>query len=166
MPLPHTLLIVSIGLLLLATRLPWGVDASGNLITLQSVAIPALSATGGDGSALQVAYNLIGVVGALSAGLMVSNILLSGLNRMLGGRCLAGCVVFSLYPILAALIVCLLVAQVFAAGFGGLGGLAVTQTIGMGGAGLAHYEPGYYVWYTGLMLNVIGMIGEAVVRRR
>ncbi len=165
-PLPHTLLVVGILLLLLATRLPWGVDSSGNLVTLQSVTVPALSSTGGDGSALAAAINLIGVIGVLSAALLFFNAILSGINRALRGGCLAGCIVAPLYPILLALIGCLLVAQLVAAGFGGLGGLELTQQIGMGAVGLAHYELGYYAWYTGLILNVAGMLGELVIRGR
>lgn len=165
-PLPHTLLVVGVLLLLLATRLPWGVDDSGNLVMLQSVTVPAFSTMGGDGSALAAAYNLMSVVGGLSAGLLFFNAILSGINRALRGGCLAGCIVAPLYPILLALTACLLVAQIVAAGFGGLGGLALTQQIGMGAAGMAHYELGYYVWYTGLILNVAGMLGELVVRGR
>lgn len=165
-PLPHTLLVVGVLLLLLATRLPWGMDGSGNLVTLQSVTVPALSSTGGDGSALTAAFNLISVIGVLSGALLFFNAILSGINRALRGGCLAGCIVAPLYPILLALTGCLLVAQLVAAGFGGLGGLALTQQLGMGAVGVAHYELGYYAWYTGLILNVAGMLGELVIRGR
>lgn len=164
--LPHTLLIAGVLLMLLATVLPWGVDGSGNLVTLQGATIPALGTQSGDQSAAQVAYQLLSAIGTLSAGLLFANLVLSGLNRALGGRCLAGCIVLPFYPILLALIACLLIVQVLAAGFGGLGGLAVTQQFGMGAAGVAHYEPGYYVWYTGLILNVAGMLGEAIIWRK
>ncbi len=169
-PLPHTLLIVGVALLLLATRLPWGVDSSGVIIMLQTASIPALATPGdGGGTALQVAYNLIGAIGVLSAGLLFFNIVLSGLNKVLGRGCLAGCVVVPLYPILLALIGSLLIAQVLAAGFGGLGVLAqapAAQSYGLAGLGVAHYEPGYYLWYTGIIVNVVGMLGEFVVWRR
>jgi hypothetical protein len=158
-----------VALLLLATRLPWGVDSSGEVIMLQSASIPALATQGGDGTALQAAYNLIGAIGVLSAGLLLFNVILSGLNKLLGGGCMAGCAMVPLYPILLALIGLLIVAQVLAAGFGGLGALAqvpAAQSYGMAGLGVAHYELGYYVWYTGLILNVAGMLGEFVVRRR
>jgi hypothetical protein len=150
----------------LATRLPWGVDDSGNLVTLQSVTVPAISSASSDGSAQTAAYNLISVIAGLSVGLLFFNAILSGINRALRGGCLAGCIVAPLYPILLALTGCLLVAQIVAAGFGGLGGLALTQQLGMGAAGMAHYELGYYAWYTGLIINVAGMLGELVVRGR
>ena len=143
-------------------------SASGALIMLQGATIPALVSQG-DGSALQMAYNLIGVDGTLSLGLLLSNVVLSGLNRALGGRCLSGCVVIPLYPILLSLIPLLLLAQALTAGFGGMGALgqiSVVQSYGLGGLGAAHYELGYYVWYTGLMLNVLGMLGELIVWRR
>lgn len=168
-PLPHTLLVIGIALLYLATRLPWAVDSSGQLITLPSVSVSTLTGQDGGGTALQVANNLIGAIGALSAGLLFFNMILSGLNRLLGGGCLAGCAIIPLYPILLALAGALLVAQALAVGFGGLGALGqlpVVQSYGMGGVGVAHYEPGYYVWYTGVMLNVAGMLGEFAVRRR
>lgn len=165
-PLSHTLLIAGVLLLALATRLPWGVDGSGSLITLQSAPSSSLQLFGGDGSALSVAYNLISFIAAVSTGLLFFNALLSGVNRVLGRGCLAGCVVAPLYPILLGFIFVLLAAQVLAAGFGGLGGLELTQSYGMGGAGVAHYELGYYAWYTGLILNVAGMLGEFVVWRR
>lgn len=167
-PLPHALLVVGVGLLYVATLLPWAVDSSGSLITLQTASIPALSGQGGDGTALQVAYNLIGAVGVLSAGLLFFNVILRGLNKLLGGGCLAGCAIVPLYPILLALIGGLVVAQVLAAGFGGMGALGqipVAQSYGLGGLGAAHYEPGYYVWYTGIIVNVVGMLGEFAVGR-
>lgn len=168
-PLPHALLVVGVGLLALATLLPWAVDSSGALITLQSTSIPALSTQSGDGSAAQMAYNLIGAIGVLSLGLLFFNVVLTGLNRLLGGGCVAGCAMVPLYPILVALIALLALTQVLAAGFGGMGALGqlpVVQSYGLGGIGAAHYEPGYYVWYTGLILNVAGMLGEFVVWRR
>jgi hypothetical protein len=158
-----------VALLFIATLLPWGVDSSGALITLKATSIPALSTQSGDGSALQVAYDLAGAVGVLSLALLLSNVFLSGLNRLLGRGCVAGCAIVPLYPILLALLVALLVAQVLAAGFGGLGALAQApgaQSYGLAGLGVAHYELGYYAWYTGLILNVAGMLGELVVWRR
>lgn len=168
-PLPHALLLLGVALLFIATRLPWGVDGSGNIIMLQTASVPALSADGGNGTALQVALNLIGAVGVLSVALLLSNVFLSGLNKLLGRGCVAGCVITPLYPILLALIVALVAAQALAAGFGGLGALAQApgaQSYGMAGLGVAHHELGYYLWYTGLILNVTGMLGEFVVWRR
>ncbi len=156
-------------LLLVATFLPWGVDSSGNIIMLQTTSVPALAGQSGAGSALQVAYDVIAGVGALSVALLLSNVFLNGLHRLLGRGCVAGCVITPLYPILLALIVALVAAQTVAAGFGGLGALAQApgaQSYGLAGLGVAHYELGYYVWYTGIMLNVLGMFGEMVVWRR
>ncbi|MFI5277348.1 MAG: hypothetical protein ACHQ1E_08770, partial [Ktedonobacterales bacterium] len=39
-PLPHTLLLIGVALLFIATLLPWGVDSSGSLIMLQTTSIP------------------------------------------------------------------------------------------------------------------------------
>jgi hypothetical protein len=168
-PLPHTLLLLGVALLLVATYLPWGVDASGDIIMLQTASVPALAGQGSNGTALQVAYDLIATVGGLSVALLLSNVFLSGLNKLLGRGCVAGCVITPLYPILLALIVALVVAQALAAGFGGLGALAQApgaQSYGLAGLSVAHYEPGYYIWYTGIILNVAGMFGEMVVWRR
>lgn len=156
-------------LLYIATLLPWGVDSSGSIIMLQTASVPALTTQSGDGAALQVAYDLIGAVGVLSLALLLSNVFLSGLNRVLGRGCVAGCALVPLYPILLALLVALLGAQVLAAGFGGLGALAQApgaQSYGMAGLGVAHHELGYYFWYTGIIVNVVGMLGELVVWRR
>jgi hypothetical protein len=168
-PLPHTLLLAGVALLFIATLLPWGVDSSGSLIMLHTASVPAFSTQGGDGTALQIAYDLIGAVGVLSLALLLSNVFLSGLNRLLGRGCVAGCALVPLYPILLALILALIGTQVLAAGFGGLSALAQApgaQSYGIAGLGVAHYELGYYFWYTGIIVNVIGMLGELVVWRR
>ena len=120
-------------------------------------------------TALQIAYDLIGAVGVLSLALLLSNVFLSGLNRLLGRGCVAGCALVPLYPILLALILALVGTQVLAAGFGGLGALAQApgaQSYGVAGLGVAHYELGYFFWYTGIIVNVLGMLGELVVWRR
>jgi len=135
---------------------------------LQTASIPALSAQSG-GSALQIADELVGAVGTLSAGLLFFNLIVSGAVRLLGGGCLAGCLLAPFYPILMALGALLALVIVLAAGFGGFGALGqipVVQSYGLGGLGAAHYEPGYYIWYTGLMLTAAGMLGELVVWRR
>ncbi len=168
-PLPHALLLAGVALLFIATLLPWGVDSSGSLIMLQTASVPALTPQGGDGTALQIAYDLIGAVGVLSLALLLSNVFLSGLNRLLGRGFVAGCALVPLYPILLALILALIGTQVLAAGFGGLGALAQApgaQSYGVAGLGVAHYELGYFFWYTGIIVNVIGMLGEFVVWRR
>lgn len=168
-PLPHTLLLLGVALLLLATYLPWGLDASSNLIMLQNASVQPLPNQSGSGTAAQVAYDLITTVGALSVAMLLSNAVLSGLHWALGGRCFAKSVTALFYPILVALALALLVAEALSAGFGGISALAqvpAAQSYGVAGLGAAHYELGYYVWYTGIMVNVAGMLGELVVWRR
>jgi len=168
-PLPHTLLLLGVALLLLATYLPWGVDASGNLIMLQTAGVQSLPNQDGGTTAAQVAYNIITVVGGLSVAMLLSNAVLSGLHRLLGRGCFAKSFTALFYPILIALGVTLLIAEALAAGFGGISALAqipAAQSYGVAGLSLAHYELGYYVWYTGIMVNVAGMLGELVVWRR
>ncbi|HEY8325948.1 MAG TPA: hypothetical protein VIG77_15725 [Ktedonobacterales bacterium] len=168
-PLPHTLLLLGVALLLLATYLPWGVDASGNLIMLPTAGVQSLPNQSGGTTAAQVAYNLITVVGGLSVAMLLSNAVLSGLHRLLGRGCFAKSFTALFYPILVALALALLIAEALAAGFGGISALAqvpVAQSYGVAGLGMAHYELGYYLWYTGIMVNVAGMLGELVVWRR
>jgi hypothetical protein len=168
-PLPHTLLLLGVALLLLATYLPWGVDASGNLIMLQTAGVQSLPNQDGGTTAAQVAYNIITVVGGLSVAMLLSNAVLSGLHRLLGRGCFAKSFTALFYPILIALGVTLLIAEALAAGFGGISALAqipAAQSYGVAGLSLARYELGYYVWYTGIMVNVAGMLGELVVWRR
>ncbi len=164
----HALLASGVGLLILATFLPWGVNPSGALIMLQSTSIPGL-ATEGAPSALDVANGFISAILIFSIGLAAFNFILRGLSKAMGGGCFAGCFIVPLYPILIALALMLAATIVLAAGFGGYGPLSqlpVTQSYGLGGLGLAHYELGYYAWYTGLILNALGMFGELVVWRR
>lgn len=168
-PLPHTLLLLGVALLLLATYLPWGVDASGNLIMLQTAGVQSLPNQDGGTTAAQVAYNIITVVGGLSVAMLLSNAVLSGLHRLLGRGCFAKSFTALFYPILIALGVALLIAEALAAGFGGISALAqipAAQSYGVAGLSLAHHELGYYLWYTGIMVNVAGMLGELVVWRR
>lgn len=169
LPLPHLLLALSLGLMLAATRLPWGVDANGNLIMLQTTSVPGLASQGDAGTALQVAYDLIAGVGVLSAGAFAFNVFLRGINRLLGGGCMAGCLLVPLYPILLAVLVALLGADVLAASFGGAGPLAQApgaQTYGLGGLSVVNYKLGYLAWYTGIMLNIAGLLGEFAVSGR
>lgn len=152
----------------MATFLPWAVTASGALIMLQSTTIPGL-VTQSSSSALDVADGFISAILIFSIGLAGFNLILRGINKAMGGGCFAGCAIVPFYPILIALIMSLATTNVLAAGFGGYGPLSqlpVTQSYGLGGLGLAHYEPGYYVWYTGLIVNAFGMFGELVVWRR
>lgn len=168
-PLPHTLLLLGVALLLLATYLPWGVDASGSLIMLQTAGVQSLPNQSGASTAAQVAYNLITIVGGLSVAMLLSNAVLSGLHRLLGRGCFAKSFTALFYPILVALALALLIAEAFTAGFGGISALAqipAAQSYGVAGLGVAHHELGYYLWYTGIMVNVAGMLGELVVWRR
>jgi hypothetical protein len=157
-----------VALLWVATYLPWAVSQSGALIMLQSIGVVAPSSVNG-ATALQFADDLIGATLVCSLGLLFFNAILSGLHWLLGGGCFGGCAVSLFYPILLALIVSLAAVIAFAAGFGGYGPLSqlpLVSSYGLGGLGAAHYELGYYAWYTGLIVNAAGMFGEFVVWRR
>lgn len=164
----HALLLIGVGLLYLATYLPWAVSASGALVMLQSAGIPTPTASGGV-TALQAADDLIAVMLVCSLGLLSFNAILRGLHALLGGGCFGGCAVSLFYPILLALIFSLAAVIALAAGFGGYGPLSqlpLVSSYGLGGLGVAHYELGYYTWYTGLIVNAVGMFGQFVVWRR
>lgn len=164
----HALLLIGVGLLYLATYLPWAVSASGALVMLQSAGIPTPTASGGV-TALQAADDLIAVMLVCSLGLLSFNAILRGLHALLGGGCFGGCAVSLFYPILLALIFSLAAVIALAAGFGGYGPLSQLPLVsgyGLGGLGAAHYELGYYTWYTGLIVNAVGMFGQFVVWRR
>lgn len=157
LPVPHTLLLLGVAALFVAMRLPWGVDPNGALVSIQTATIPQLARAGGDGAAAPAAANLVTLVAGLSVGLLLFNSVLRGIYRALGSGIVGGCVTALFYPILIALVVALLIAQVAAGGFGALGDL---------GASSAHFETGYVAWYTGLAVNVAGMLGELFVGGR
>lgn len=165
---PHALLGIGIALLYVATFLPWAITASGALIMLQSTTIPGL-VTQSSSSALDVADGFIGAMLTFSISLAMLNLILRGIGNVMGGGCFAGCAIIPFYPLLLGMLMLLGATILLAAGFGGfgaLGQLPLTQSYGLGGLGLAHYELGYYVWYTGLIFSTIGMFGELVVWRR
>ncbi|MDE3228690.1 MAG: hypothetical protein KGO05_02320, partial [Chloroflexota bacterium] len=157
-----------VALLWVATYLPWAVSQSGALIMLQSIGVSAPSSSNGM-TALQFADDVIGALLVCSLGLLFFNAILSGLHWLMGGGCFGGCAVSLFYPILLALVVALAAVIAIAAGFGGYGPLSqlpLVSSYGLGGLGAAHYELGYYTWYTGLIVNAAGMFGEFVVWRR
>lgn len=166
-PWPHTLLLVGVALLFLATLLPWGVDGSGALVSIQTATVSSVIAQA-NGSALQVANSLVGAVAVLSVALILLNVILLGLNTGLRALGAPGCATLLFSPALLALIALLLIVDVAAAGFGGQGDLGQFITIaglGPGPLGGAHRELGFYAWYAGIALNALGTFGQLGVRR-
>lgn len=166
LPVPHILLFVGVILLMAAINIPWGATADGTLVYVQSFQIPFLSDQ--PDAAAQLAQSVVTGVAMFSLALAGMNYLLMGLNWLVRPLGVAGCATALLMPLMLGLMFLLLLVDGSALALGAFDPLAgVALAPWQPGFTLsgAHAELGYYAWYTGVILNAVGMLTQPFVKR-
>ena len=157
---------VGVILLMAALNIPWGVTSGGSLVYAQSFPIPGFSDQ--PDAAAQLTQDILTGVAVFSIGLAGLNYFLTLLNalvRPIGG---AGCATALLMPVMLSLVALLVIVDGGAFVFGAFDPLAgVVAAPWQQGFTLngAHAELGYYAWYTGVVLNLVGALTQPFVRR-
>ena len=155
----------------LALMQPWGVDTQGSPVYVNTFSSAALSAQGVDVGALafQTAEWLLGAAALLAVALIVTNLITLAFNKALGLIGLSGCASLLFIPVLWGLAALLAGVLLLAAGFGGLGALSelpFVQNHGFADAAVQSAARGYYIWWAGIGLTFVGMLGQLALRRR
>lgn len=166
----HIVLLAGVGALWLAITQPWGSDAAGNPIYIQQFSIPRISGSSGNIGplALQTATGLAIAAVIMALGLLLINVIYTLLNKLLHRLRLSAVAAVIFVPLFALLILLLLADLTLAAGFGGLSILSQLPFVrdhGFASIGVAHAAPGFYLWWIGIGVTLIGTLGEVFIDR-
>jgi hypothetical protein len=167
----HFVLAAGVGALWLAFNLPWGTDASGAPIYIQQFSIPRLADQSVDFGqlAIQTATFIASAAVILGATLLALHVVYIGLKRVLNHVRLAFLATILFVPLFALLLLLLIGDLLLAAGFGGLSALTqlpVIRDSGVVSMEVAHAAVGFYLWWLGIIITLVGAIGEIFVDRR
>jgi len=171
LPVAHLLLILGVGALAFALTQPWGVDAQGGAVYIQSFNSSTLTQFGIDlgSAAFQTASDLVIATGALSLALILTNSITLIINKLLGLIGLSGLASLVFVPLLWGMAALLLLVLAGDAGFGGfdtLSQLPIIRDHGIAGVNVAQHAIGFYLWWGGVFATFMGMLGQLALRRR
>jgi hypothetical protein len=164
----HVVLLAGVGALWLAIMQPWGTDAGDNPIFIQQFSIPRISDPSVDVGqvALQTATGIAMAAVVMAVALVLVNFIYTLLNKLLRRMGLSALAAVLFVPLIALLVVLLLSDLTLAAGFGGLSALSQLPFVrdhGFASIGVAHAAIGFYLWWVGIGITVIGTIGEVFI---
>ncbi|HEU5347022.1 MAG TPA: hypothetical protein VFU63_00285, partial [Ktedonobacterales bacterium] len=166
----HVVLLTGVGALWLAITQPWGTDVAGAPIYIQQFSIPRISGSAGNVGplALQTATGIAVAAVIMGVGLLLVNLLYALLHKLLHRLRLSGLAAVLFIPLFGLLVVLLLTDLTLAAGFGGLSivsQLPFVRDHGFASVGAAHAALGFYLWWIGIGVTLIGTLGEIFIDR-
>jgi hypothetical protein len=167
----HVILLAGVGAMWLAITQAWGSDVAGNPIYIQQFTIPRFPDSSVDiGQLAQQTATFLAVAAVvLAMALLLANVIHTLANRLLRRLGLTALASIIFIPIVGLVVLLLLADLTLAAGFGGLGFLSQLPFVrdhGFASVGVASAAVGFYLWWIGIGLTLIGTLGEIFIDRR